>query len=657
MVLGMAWLGAREWPALLPMTVAFFAAALAVARFRPVAASWFVLPLLYVFGALMLGSVGYSRNAFQAPMLAAVLGVTLARQPLRPWAVSEQWKLPLAWWALTVIGAAAVVSLRELDFSPSLLFSEERLANSGVGGPPSVILVWIGYVAGTHLVGLLWFDSFFAAGGLSNQRTFRNRILLPLAVSAIAGSLIASYQGIVDIYWLSGHGWGGQGRAAGGLVDGDAFGSLAGFWTGLFLALAASGGRGMQIFAAAGFFASWAGLWASGSRMALVAGLISTGGSLALAAVPVARRNRRRVFGAVAAVAVLIAVIASTDLQWQTDSPLRRTLQSLPSLDRASIAAFAEHQLWNRDAPFGTTFLWIMHDYPATGVGIGSFPTLYPDYAYLIRGHYGAPENAQSWYRNQLAEFGILGSLAWIWWLALLAPVILRTRLTDSAASSCFKATLLAVALVSAVSMPTQNAAVALTVWPMLFGFLAYSESAQVRFTAPVPAPSRRSWIVIWTAALLFVAATAAVGWWSLRPPARAVRANWTYSRGFEAVENSAGQPFRWTRKYAVEVPATEAAWMRLAIGGGPPDVAARPLRVAVKRNGELIIAYTSTDNAGRTWWIRKPDGPPRMMIEIEVDRTWSPADYGDPDTRQLGVAVLPWQFSNVPPRGADAIK
>lgn len=653
----MAWLGGREWDGLLPVTAAAFAIAAAAGRIRPAFAGWLVLPLMYVSGVLVLALLGQSRNAYQAPLLAAILGLAVSSGVWRGWMLPRQWRLPLAWWTLALIFGAAVVVIRELDFAPSLLWSADRLGNSGVGGPPGVLIVWIGYVAAAHVAGLLWFDSFFARHGTDGSIPFRNEVLLPLAVGAMAGASVAAYQGLVDIYWMSGHGWGGQGRAAGGLVDGDAFGALAGFWAGIFLALAVSNGWLVRVFASAGFAVSWIGLWASGSRMALAAGLISTGASVVLMVLPSARRRPLRAIAVAAGAIALIGALAALDLRWQTDSPLRRTIQSLPSPTLGAIAKFAEHQLWNRDAPFGTAFLWMLHDYPATGVGAGSFHTLYPDYAYLIRGHYGSPENAQSWYRHQLAELGALGSPGWIWWVIILATLLLRPRRGDNLAARCMKAALWAIAAVSMVSMPTQNVAVALTVWPALFGFIAFSASTQAELALPARMPSHRAWVAIWAAALLFAGATAFVGARSLRPPMRAVRANWTYSRGFEALDSSQGQPFRWTRKYAVEVPETSARWMRVAIGGGPPDVATRPVRVTVKRNGERVIDYMLNQSGGHTWWLQLPQGPPRVMIEIEVDRTWSPADYGSQDSRQLGVAVLPWLFSDVPPRGADAIR
>lgn len=649
----MAVLGGREWPPLVPLTLATMGGALLLARWNPTVAAWCVLPLMYCSAVVLMTVSGISRNAFQAPMIGAVVALSVTGCWTRGWALPARWRLPLAWWALATVLSAVVVAVRELDFSPALLSGGvDRVGNSAMGGTPQVIIVWIAYVTGGLTAGVLWLDSFFANVPVGEGRAFRNRVILPLALSAATASGVATYQGLVDIYWASGHGWGAQGRAAGGLVDGDAFGSLAGFWTGIFIALAASGGRWVVLAGAAGFLLSWIGLWASGSRMALVAGLLSTAGALVLLTW---HARRHRVAAAVAALVVaggLVALFSSVPA-WQTDSPLKRTLASLPEPTRESVAHFVEHQLWNRDAPFGTTFLWMMHDHPATGVGVGSYHTLYPDYAYLVRGHAGVPENAQSWYRHLLAELGILGSIGWVWWVGLAAWLVMRRAPGASPVTGCMRAVLVAVAVVSAVSMPTQHVAVSLTVWPLVFWLLVEAPPLHRALIDGRP-PSARAWQVVIVASVVFALLTLAVGWDRLRPPHRALRADWTYSRGFHGVE--AGPEPRWTSEYAVEVPPAPARWMRLGIGGGAPDIVSNPVRVVVRRNGEQILTHLLADRDVHVWWVRVPQGPPRVMVEITVDRTWSPADFGGSDTRELGVSVLPWEFADAPPRNSRAI-
>lgn len=658
-VAAMAVLGAPEWPALLPLTLSATGAMVVLGRARPGLAGWASLPFLYCSAALILGVVGHSRNAYQAPIAGAILGLALSTGFHREWAVPARWRVPLAWWGAAMILGAGAVVLRELDFTPSLMRGSERLANGSFGGPPWVITAWIAYLTASTTVGILWMDSFFARYRDLGATAFRDQVVLPLGLGLVASAGIAIYQGLVDITWLSGHAWAYHARAAGGLVDGDAFGALAGFWTGVFLAVAASGRWRMRLLGVAGTAISWGGLWASGSRMALVAGALSTVGALVAFSVPSMRRHPARVAGTAATVVVVLMsgwfYARSVGPAWQTDSPLSRTLQSLPGADRESLEHFVEHQLWNRGAPFGTAFLWIMHDYPVTGIGVGSFHTQFADYARRITSYpgVGTPENAQSWYRHQLVELGVLGSIGWVWWLGLVVVLIARRTPLVHPTVGCLKAVLLTVAMVSAVSMPTQHLAVSLTVWPLLFWLISLSPEAQRVLRAPA-APSRRAWRVMFGGVLTFTVLTLAVGWYSLRPPQRALRSNWTYSRGFFGVE--AGDYSRWSAKYAVEVPHAPARWMRLGIGGGGPDVGSNPVRVVVRRNGDEILTHVLTDWDTHEWWIRVPQGPPRVMIEIEVDRTWSPADFGGTDTRELGVSVLPWIFADVPPRDARAI-
>jgi len=45
------------------------------------------------------------------------------------------------------------------------------------------------------------------------------------------------------------------------------------------------------------------------------------------------------------------------------------------------------------------------------------------------------------------------------------------------------------------------------------------------------------------------------------------------------------------------------------------------------------------------------------MMLETWVDRTWRPAEFGQNDTRELGIAIADWTFVDAPPPGAAVIE
>ena len=72
-------------------------------------------------------------------------------------------------------------------------------------------------------------------------------------------------------------------------------------------------------------------------------------------------------------------------------------------------------------------------EHPLLGVGVGSFHLLTADYGALTgyEGHL-VPDNAQNWFRHQLAEFGILGGLGWITWVAMFVVFVLRAPIADA---------------------------------------------------------------------------------------------------------------------------------------------------------------------------------------------------------------------------------
>src|ERR1700730_3327923 len=132
---------------------------------------------------------------------------------------------------------------------------------------------------------------------------------------------------------------------------------------------------------------------------------------------------------------------------------------SLPVASLASVTAFLRELLWRRQ-DYGTAAVAMIRDHPMFGVGVGSFHLLTADYGKLI-GYNGflVPDNAQNWFRHQLAEFGVLGSVGWIVWVAAFAVFLLRApiRAADRFAASTLKGALVALAVISLVGMPTQH--------------------------------------------------------------------------------------------------------------------------------------------------------------------------------------------------------
>jgi hypothetical protein len=153
---------------------------------------------------------------------------------------------------------------------------------------------------------------------------------------------------------------------------------------------------------------------------------------------------------------------------------------------------------------------------------------------------------------------------------------------------------------------------------------------------------------------VMFLGATAYAGWTELRPPYRALRADFPYQYGFSA-PNEADPGFRWTDGRAVDVFHAEKRWLKVVIGPAAPDASQRPVRVSMWFNRQLILRVDRRGTFPITKYIKLPNDQTPVMIEIQTSRTWAPADFGmGPDRHERGVAVGEWVFMDEdPPKGS----
>jgi hypothetical protein len=299
----------------------------------------------------------------------------------------------------------------------------------------------------------------------------------------------------------------------------------------------------------------------------------------------------------------------------------------------------------------------MLKQFPITGVGVGGFYQLFPDYAFVLTGIRKPFDNAQSWYRHQLAELGVVGSLGWLWWVASFAWLLLTSRgdKNKQFEAGVVKGALVSISVVSLISMPTQLTPVALTVWVFVFWYVSLSKEVQHHLQTDRWTRGWMLWLIVWLVAIGFVVDTYRIARTELRPPYRALFADWTYVRGFYDLENSGrGEPFRWAWDNAVFVFPTQAQYLKLTCWVYHPDVTVRPVDLRIWRRDQPIVSVTLHDKTPVTWYVRVPTDHPRMMLETWVSRTWRPSDYGQDDPRELGVALADWTFVDVPPPGAS---
>ena len=659
-------LGWAVWGELPYWTAAAAVVSIVLVRWRPSIAWPLLLVVAPIAPALTFAGVGLFPPTFYAPWFAAMLGALAAstRTRITTWSFPARWRVPLACWSLVSAISWAVAAWRETDFAHSLSAIGGFGANavSGNGGTPGDALALLSAVALAQLTGLLWFEWAMAEAADSTPDAFRRRVVLPSAAGACLAAALACYQGRVDVNFLNTHQWPALGRAGGALLDGDAAGVVLGLWSAGFLALALLRRRWWTVFGLTGAVLAWVGLWATGSRTALLSGAI---GLVGLAVVVLRRLPRRAVLlTAVGLIVTAAGLLGIARHRATVSDPLGRLFAGLPAPNPAAIATFARTELFDRTAPYGTVSMRMIKRYPVGGVGLGGFEALFSDFAYVRNGSRFWNDNAQSWFRSELAELGLVGSLGWIVWLLMFMRTMWRKP--DDAARApegvMVKSALIAVGLVSAVAMPTRNPTAAFTVWIFVAWCVAITDRDTLGPRGRVSAEAMNSrWA--WLAAMVIALAAGGDLWHSsrtsLRPVARSVVAEWNYNYGLYAVETAAdGRQYRWTGPHVVAgVSYPRTSWMRIAISAGPPDLATRPFGYRLYVSGKLIAQFDRIDGTEQAWYVLTRPNEVTISVELQTTRSWRPSDFGGADHRELGVIIEPFTFLDSPPHGARYIR
>ena len=652
-------LAGRAWPGLITWVIVSFLAAASLSVALGDRSASVVIFFTYLTPALVFVLNGSFNLGYGGPWMAALLGAMLPRSISSPWTIPGRWRAPLILWALVIALTWPVVVFRELDFTPAL-FNESRLPVSGVGVNPAAAAAWICDVAATLGIGILWFDWLFLSFHQDESR-FRRRLLPMLAASWTIAVAAGIYQLFGNILFLNFGLFGGLGRASGTMRDANPFGLVAALGgPSLVAAAALTRWRPMWAFAACGMLATWLGIWASAGRTAFAAGFIASAflvyASWSASSVRSRLSRRARVTFGIVSVLTVVSLTLVLVLLPVTSGPLPRLRQTLPAWSLPSLIEFGR-AMWNRGG-YGTVSTLLIRQFPLFGVGVGSFHLLVPDYHFLLthervlRG-----DNAQNWFRHQVVEMGLVGSIGWIWWTGTFAWFVLSTPLPEPTrtAGGIVKGILVALAAVSLVGMPTQNVAAAITFWTLAFWYLLLVGSYdQPKSDGKPPPLGKGTWVAIWTIVVLSVSGTAYTARHELRVPQRAVTVGWPYSYGLPDVDPNADLGRRssaWAGRHAVAVLAPSTGWVKLTVSVDRLNTAKGPVDVQLWCDNEQILATRVAGSQPTVRYVQMRRGQTRMLLETWVSRSVRLADYGLGDNRERGLLVE-WEFVEGPPLG-----
>jgi O-antigen ligase len=654
-------------PILVPSVVAFVAAWASAALVGDVIAT-LILALVYVVPALCMAWFNNFSFSYYAIWLAALCGSMLPRSAVSEWALPRPFNFPVVLWALVLALSWPIVLLREVDFLPGLPgLDPESFANARVPRSPAIIAVWTLSVTSIATIGLLLLDWIFLAYPVKGSRGrnetthFERRVVWPLLAGAASAGAVGAYQSLVDMSFPFPSFFGSLGRAVGTMRDANPFGAVMAGWVPVAVALAITAPRagdptgghrerrwqmplGLVLLTVFGI-----AVWGSGSRTALLAALA---GVCFLIAYIWRSLNARHVVIGIATLAILVAAFALIAPS-STPGPWQRLLDLVPSRSKETLQSTA-YQLWSRDM-YGDAAMRMIAEHPFVGVGVGGFQYQYSDALKLMFDSKRPPDNAQNWYRQQLAELGLFGSVGWIVWMGMFLWVLVRRHGPPErrVMVGAVKGALIGLAVASLLGVPTQDAAASVT-FIVLAGWCLKLTDVENTTDQTVRARlSKVEWAAILSILMCFLGGTAYAGWTELRPPLRALRVDVPYRYGFTPDEND--PEFRWTGAKAVEVLAREKRWLRLVIGAVAPDAGKNPVQVKVWIDRRLILRVNRHGNFPIVRWIRMPDDKQHVMIEIAASRTWRPSDFGLHGAERIrGVAVGSWVFSDEdPPRGS----
>ena len=643
------WLLRGGWPALPLIALVAFTAAAALASLDRRAVA-LVLVFAYVFPILVYLHIGRYVAQYDAVWMAALVGAITPVSARSRWHIPTVWRAPIVCWALVIVASGSIVVAREIDFTPALI-DVTTISNTARGGWPAFITSWTLHVAVGLIIGILWFDWLL---GLPPEH-FHSGVATPMAVSCLAMVALAIYQLFGDMSFLNASVYQSMGRASATVLDANVCGTIAALWVGGSVLWADRFGRFRAPLSAGGILACWLAVWATGSRTAFAAATLVTIFSLRGFYLSSRRTTSRLAVAQVslgaAAVCALLLFLATADLG--ALGPLARFRESLPSLSSGSVRSFLAEQLWIRNG-YGTAASLMIRQYPWFGGGVGSFQSLLPEFADGT-GNSIPPDNAQNWYRHQLAEFGIVGSVGWIAFVVAFAVFVLRRRTNEPRLVWSARGALIAFAAISFVGMPGQEITVAVTFWTLAAWYISIVGRPG---SAPLKLPSWAGVVVVVAA---YAAGTVHAATHQLRVPIRAQRGGWPYTYGLYPPEpNYADGNFRWTRRRAVAVLEAPTRWMELTVSADyrvltqgrvdvlPSQAATRPVDVKIWRDGDLILdaQLTTTEPVTRVVAVR--DTSKRLLLETWVSRVFTARELGASDDRELGLLVR-WSFVDAP--------
>lgn len=632
------WLASQGWPALLWIGLASSLAGVIAGRRGSAAGYWLVLVPIYLYPVAVYLYADL-QPFFSSVLLAGVLGLAIGAQPAWRWSLPRPWALALSFTALAIALTWPTIAVREMDFTFAQLFVT-RQSVTWRGIPPHVHIAFLTGVAGAHLAGVLFLDA-MAGRFREDYQGLRRLVLAPLAISAAVSSLVALYQMTMDITFLNDGMFASLDRASGMMRDANAFGAVAAIWAvGSVWLVAESPRRGRLVLSVSALALFTAAVWSTGSRTAMLAFVVALPFlGIALLLRFRSRLSARGVAAGLAASVVALGLVALVVSRSDVVGPLSR----LGELESAggSLSDIVK-ELRDRGG-YGISARNIIADVPWTGTGVGTFHAMVLEYGMRHGLGWLPPDNAQNWFRHQVAELGWAGTAGYFVWMPLFIWFAAKRLIRGAAAVYPAGGALAGILAASLLGVPTQEVSVVMTFWVMAIWLCVAGR---------LPLPGVETWRtgLLWgavaLAAVLYAAGTAYVAVERLRVPARAAATGWSYEYGVSPFVYTPSSVFRWTERKAALVFAPGGKVLHLRMEVRHPDVARRPVEVVVEAAGSVVLRTRVRTGGMIEGYIPMPYGISWAQLELSVDRTFTDPESG----AERGLLLHPFTFVNEAP-------
>jgi hypothetical protein len=646
------YLGTTYTPELKWIAIPSFVVALVAGERLRAIAMPIMMAALYLTPAVLLVTLGNRGRGYGQDVIwiLPLLGLTLAGRGALEWSLPARWRFSLISWAVIVAIAWPIVFFRESDFALWIL-PLERVSNTSIGIGPWDVNQYVAYFAIGHLLGILWIDALCRWYRQEGAR-FRREVLSGLLVAAAIAGAVSVYQGFFDLGFLNAGFWEYMIRATGTLADANKLGAVAGIWTVAAIVYARRlSAPWATVVAATALVLGIAASWLSGSRT----GLASTMISVLIAGFEVLRRSKldlRKLAGAAAVLVVSAIALALVLQQASTHTVIQRgTWTYIPFYGDKTVAESIDELLWERYG-YGPAAIEMIKDYPVEGVGPGMYHTLSHDFGKVAGRTVPQPDNAQAWWRHNLAELGLIGVMPLLMWCVIFGRTLVSRHLTgDRISMGMLRGVLIAFFIASLFGMPSQSAAIVITFWVLVFWFVQEHSDELTQTAVPLP-----NWAPAAVMALMAIhgGMTVVDAFGDLRPRHRAERFDWYYRYGYHTNDHDGsdlepdpgGNPIgrRWTMKDSLAVIKVQGKVLKFVTWIDHPDSDVRPVHVQVWADSKLVFEG-DLKRAPLMIDIPAAPGKTHMILETAIDRTFRPSDAnpGNRDTRALGLSIRDW--------------